>query len=493
MNIEQEMGALRRLATALTADAAQADDLVQDTWVAALRRPPEERDGAGPWLRTVMRNRHGSLLRARRVRERHDAALPTSSGETADQLALTRELVDQVAALGADDRKLILLRFWEGLDATECGARLGCPASTVRSRLSRALQRLRERMDRKHGGREAWMAALMPLTQVEPPATIPAALNAKTLTVGGVLAATLLWLGVALPNGCEVDGETATPSVQKEANAKAAPAMTDPTPEPLPPAPAKLAATSEPEDEEAERDLQDYRAPTGPNGGVHPQLAVALSLRGLWDETGRCRTGKGEGSARLRIPIRFESDGSTTFESVDFTEVDGFSKAELSCIRETIMARELDVRKVDVTQSGFPEGTTVQYGLNIQLYIDEDGDAVIDGIDQHPPVNLVTAHLKDVDLRESIASCGPGPVSLDLTFAPETGALVDVKPQNGADEDVAKCVGKKLRAQVLADGKFEPKHDGQEVLGCTFGLEGDTPPSYECKLYVPPDLLTAIE
>src|SRR5690606_23864875 len=57
MDIQSETLALRRLARALTADDATADDLVQDTWVAALRNPPGEDRPVRPWLSTVMRNR----------------------------------------------------------------------------------------------------------------------------------------------------------------------------------------------------------------------------------------------------------------------------------------------------------------------------------------------------------------------------------------------------------------------------------------------------
>src|SRR5215510_10676726 len=47
-------GWLRRLAGSLVRDDSSADDLVQNTWVAAMRRPP--RSGARPWLSRVMRN-----------------------------------------------------------------------------------------------------------------------------------------------------------------------------------------------------------------------------------------------------------------------------------------------------------------------------------------------------------------------------------------------------------------------------------------------------
>lgn len=45
---------LRRLARSLVREGA--DDLVQDTWVAALRRPPDGERSVRPWLRTVLIN-----------------------------------------------------------------------------------------------------------------------------------------------------------------------------------------------------------------------------------------------------------------------------------------------------------------------------------------------------------------------------------------------------------------------------------------------------
>src|SRR6185503_8317505 len=50
-----EAGWLRTLAASLASDAAQAEDLVQDTWLAALRREPRPGE-ARPWLGRVVRN-----------------------------------------------------------------------------------------------------------------------------------------------------------------------------------------------------------------------------------------------------------------------------------------------------------------------------------------------------------------------------------------------------------------------------------------------------
>jgi predicted RNA polymerase sigma factor len=46
----------RRLARSLTADADAADDLVQETWIAATQHPPATDRPLRPWLAVVLRN-----------------------------------------------------------------------------------------------------------------------------------------------------------------------------------------------------------------------------------------------------------------------------------------------------------------------------------------------------------------------------------------------------------------------------------------------------
>ncbi len=66
-------GWLRVLARTLVADAATADDLVQETWVAALAHPP--REGAErPWLARVLRNFARQRRRKEGRREQHERA-----------------------------------------------------------------------------------------------------------------------------------------------------------------------------------------------------------------------------------------------------------------------------------------------------------------------------------------------------------------------------------------------------------------------------------
>ncbi len=62
-------GWLRRLAASLVADPAHADDLVQETWVAALRHPPLSGPSPRPWLSRVV---HNMARNARREESRRE-------------------------------------------------------------------------------------------------------------------------------------------------------------------------------------------------------------------------------------------------------------------------------------------------------------------------------------------------------------------------------------------------------------------------------------
>src|SRR5437762_5987463 len=83
-----------------------ADDVVQETWVAALRTPPEPGRPPRPWLASVLRNFVRQRARADGRRRRHEEATavgaPAAAG-AADQLYqrvdLQRALAAQVMAL----------------------------------------------------------------------------------------------------------------------------------------------------------------------------------------------------------------------------------------------------------------------------------------------------------------------------------------------------------------------------------------------------------
>jgi len=153
---------VRRLARSLARDEASADDLVQETFVAALRRPPGGAVSDGrlrTWFGFVLRNmamrRTRSEMRREEREQRSLDAVRTDSDERAEELEQLRaELFRHVKALPEPSRQVVLLRYFEELDSAEIARRLGVPDSTVRNRLKRALAELRARLEHEHG--PAW-------------------------------------------------------------------------------------------------------------------------------------------------------------------------------------------------------------------------------------------------------------------------------------------------------------------------------------------------
>ena len=165
---------LRRLARRLLFDRGQADDVVQEAWLAALRRAPDANAGGRGWLagavRRLARNRNRAELR---LRHRERAAARGENVPPAepalDRLEVVRSLVDAVAALDEPYRETVLLRFFDDLAPREIARRQRVPVETVRTRLKRGLERLRARLDARHGSaREEFLAALAPLAGKAP-------------------------------------------------------------------------------------------------------------------------------------------------------------------------------------------------------------------------------------------------------------------------------------------------------------------------------------
>src|SRR5690349_13725659 len=144
---------LRGLARHLVRDDADAAEAVQQTWVAALHRPPDPARPARPWLAQVLRNfvrKNTRAARNRGVRERAvgdvEAAAPSSEA-LLESMQLQRMLGELVVALEEPYRSAILLRYYEGLEPARIGEALGVPAGTVRWRVSEGIARLRAGLD----------------------------------------------------------------------------------------------------------------------------------------------------------------------------------------------------------------------------------------------------------------------------------------------------------------------------------------------------------
>jgi RNA polymerase sigma factor (sigma-70 family) len=202
-------GWLQRLAARLVDAPGSADDLVQDAWVVALRSPPSAERPPRPWLAQVLRNlvknrrRSAGRWAARvpQVAAAEDAPLPTAE-ELLTQHEAQRLMASLVSELGEPYRSTVLLCYAQGLAPTEVARRQGLPAGTVRWRLKRGLDELRERLDARYGNdRRAWRAALAPLAAqaLRAGGAAPLVGAMKVVAAMAVTAALGLWLGRAIP------------------------------------------------------------------------------------------------------------------------------------------------------------------------------------------------------------------------------------------------------------------------------------------------------
>ena len=127
------------------------------TWAYALARPPRSGPGLRAWLAKVARNFIRQDRRGRGRRRKREAAtakperLPDTEGAVARERA-RRRVVDAVLDLEEPYRSVVVLRYLEDLPPREIAKRTGAPVETVRTRIKRALGRLRDRFDGEHDG-----------------------------------------------------------------------------------------------------------------------------------------------------------------------------------------------------------------------------------------------------------------------------------------------------------------------------------------------------
>jgi RNA polymerase sigma-70 factor (ECF subfamily) len=146
------LDAAYNLARLLTRNAHDAEDVVQESYLRALRGFSSFRGEASrPWLLTIVRNTSFSWLRGNRSRadgaEYHEE-LHVSTGDTPEAESIGNERAQTVKRcvenLPSDFREVVVLREMEDLSYEQIAEITGVPRGTVMSRLSRARARLAE-------------------------------------------------------------------------------------------------------------------------------------------------------------------------------------------------------------------------------------------------------------------------------------------------------------------------------------------------------------
>jgi RNA polymerase sigma factor (sigma-70 family) len=143
-----------RTAYLLAGDEADAQEAAQDAFVKAYRALGRFRVGAPfrPWLLSIVvneaRNRRRSAARRNALALRAVADAAPGDAAPSPEAAFAsaerrRELLAALGRLGDDHRLVLECRYLLDLSEEETAAALGVPRGTVKSRLARALERLR--------------------------------------------------------------------------------------------------------------------------------------------------------------------------------------------------------------------------------------------------------------------------------------------------------------------------------------------------------------
>lgn len=143
-----------RVACLITGDPDEAQDAAQTGFIKALRALHSFRDGAPfrPWLLRIVANEARNRVRAasRRLAAPLDeriVSLDPSPVELVERHDANVEVLAALRSLDAGDQHIIALRYFLDCSEAEMADLLDCPRGTVKSRLSRALGRLRAQME----------------------------------------------------------------------------------------------------------------------------------------------------------------------------------------------------------------------------------------------------------------------------------------------------------------------------------------------------------
>jgi RNA polymerase sigma-70 factor (ECF subfamily) len=150
--VRRHQRAAVRVAAMAAGDAADAEDAAQEAFVRAYRALGGFRAGQPfrPWLLRIVANTARNGRRSARRRQGvalRAAALAVVPGDSPAELAVghedRRRLLDALQSLRPDDRLILAYRWFEQLSEAEMATALGCRPGTVKSRLARAMDRLR--------------------------------------------------------------------------------------------------------------------------------------------------------------------------------------------------------------------------------------------------------------------------------------------------------------------------------------------------------------
>ena len=151
---------LYSVAARIVGAGADAEEVLQDTWVQAWRsadRFDPARGTVGAWLVTIARSRALDRVRSMGAWRRAETAAAAEAVAEPAPIApdpatgyarrmLKQDVASAMTALAPQQRQVVELAYFEGLSQTEIATRLDAPLGTVKSWTRQALLKLRERV-----------------------------------------------------------------------------------------------------------------------------------------------------------------------------------------------------------------------------------------------------------------------------------------------------------------------------------------------------------
>lgn len=164
---------VRALVRSLLADPDLANDVEQQTWLAAMRRPPSMGASARAYLAVIAKNfaRRQQRDDSRRQRALLNLGLEPSSTPSREEILAIEEqrrrVIEAVLDLDEKYRTVVVLRYLEELSPRAISERIGVPVDSVKTRLKRGLAQLRARFDTEAATEGTpWRLAFLPLARL---------------------------------------------------------------------------------------------------------------------------------------------------------------------------------------------------------------------------------------------------------------------------------------------------------------------------------------
>ncbi|MCR9244447.1 MAG: sigma-70 family RNA polymerase sigma factor [bacterium] len=171
------------------------DDAVQQTWLAALSRPPGAIRRLRSWLGSVARNVAMDTHRRRargRTHSRDEIHAAEEPSVALERLELQRWMVATVLELPESSRTPLVLRFYREKPYRQIAAELDCTEVAARQKVSRALAQLRQRLAGRYG--PDWRASAVLIAFAQPGRA--ESLSGSGALAFGVVALTFVGVGV---------------------------------------------------------------------------------------------------------------------------------------------------------------------------------------------------------------------------------------------------------------------------------------------------------